>query len=368
SVQGGGDGAAAKPVTFKRRPEFSPLRLFLPRVTWVESDELGRKRRRELAYESDILSQLDWSAVQADALARDWAPAVQGALFQNGQQLQVGLEVLDHPEAIRSQLALAAPAELDRARLVRGLLDIASNAWWVWSWVDAVVSRFLLAYPEKVIAVSSASLLERLRIDLETERDRLAQSVFEACVANGQVEFRLRADATDYEIPSEFALELSGKPQPLARDEDGKPVEKSLFVPALTALTDSGLERDVACYLDSQAALKWWHRNVAKSQYGLQGWKRNKVYPDFVFARLTEQGSQKLVVLETKGLHLAGSSDTAYKQLLLQRLTDAFADESLVPVGGLELVGQAQSVVCDLVFDGDWKGTLNARQFQSAIA
>ncbi|MGH8832508.1 MAG: DEAD/DEAH box helicase family protein, partial [Polaromonas sp.] len=101
SVQGGGDGAAAKPVTFKRRPEFSPLRVFLPRVTWVESDELGRKRRRELAYESDILSQLDWSAVQADALARDWAPAVQGALFQNGQQLQVGLEVLDHPEAIR---------------------------------------------------------------------------------------------------------------------------------------------------------------------------------------------------------------------------------------------------------------------------
>ena len=111
--------------------------------------------------------------------------------------------------------------------------------------------------------------------------------------------------------------------------------------------------------------MKWWHRNVAKSQYGLQGWKRNKVYPDFVFARLTDQGGQKLVVLETKGLQLAGSTDTAYKKLLLQRLTDAFADESLTPVGGLELVGQAQSVVCDLVFDGDWRGTLNARQFQS---
>ncbi len=210
---------------------------------------------------------------------------------------------------------------------------------------------------------SSVSLLERLRIDLETERDRLAQSVFETCVAKGQVEFRLRADATDYEILEEFALELSGKPQPLVRDDDGKLVEKSLFEPALTALTDSGLERDAACYLDSQAALQWWHRNVAKSQYGLQGWKRNKVYPDFVFARLTEQGGQKLVVLEPKGLHLAGSGDTAYKQALLQRLTGAFADESLVPVGGLELVGQAQSVVCDLVFDGDWRGTLNAPQF-----
>jgi len=366
SVQGGGDSAAAKPVTFKRRAEFRQLRIFLPRVTWVEFDELGRKRRRELAYESDILSQVDWSAVQADALARDWAPAAQGELYAQSRQLEVGLDVLQHPERVLSQLALAAPAELDRARLVRGLLDIAPNAWWVWSWVDAVVSRFLSIYPEKVIAASSASLLERLRIDLETERDRLAQSVFETCVANGEVEFRLRADAMDYEIPDEFALEVSSK-QPLVRNDDGKLVEKSLFEPALTALTDSGLERDVACYLDSQAALKWWHRNVAKSQYGLQGWKRNKVYPDFVFARLTEQGGQKLVVLETKGLHLAGSSDTAYKQLLLQRLTEAFADESLVPVGGLELVGQAQSVVCDLVFDGDWKGTLNARQFQPVV-
>ncbi|WP_372826256.1 DEAD/DEAH box helicase family protein [Polaromonas sp.] len=368
SVQGGGDSAAAKPVTFKRRAAFSQMRIFLPRVTWVEADEQGRKRRRELAYDSDILSLLDWSAVQTDALAREWAPAAQDALFQNGQQLQIGLEVLDHPERVRSQQALAAPAELDRARLVRGLLDIAPNAWWVWSWVDAVVSRFLLAYSEKVIAGSSASLLERLRIDLEAERDRLAQAVFESCVARGEVEFRLRADKTDYEIPADFELELSGKPQLLVRDDDGKPVEKSLFEPALTALTDSGLERDVAFYLDSQAALKWWHRNVARAQYGLQGWKRNKVYPDFVFARVGGDGQQKLVILETKGLHLAGSLDTDYKQLLLQRLTDAFADESLMPAGGLELVGEAQSVVCDLVFEGDWKGTLNARQFQAAVA
>lgn len=362
SVQGGGDATLAKPVAFKRRPAFSQLRIFLPRVTWVEPDEKGRKRRRELAYESDILSQVDWSAVRVGVLAQEWAPAMLGVV---SRQLRVGLEVLEHPERVHSQLGLGAPAELDRARLVRGLLDIAPNAWWVWSWVDAVVSRFLKAYPEKVIAASSASLLERLRIDLEAERDRLAQSVFETCVAHGEVEFRLRADATDYEIPGEFALELSGKPQPLVREDDGRPVEKSLFEPALTALTDSGLERDVAVYLDGQAALTWWHRNVARSQYGLQGWKRNKVYPDFVFARLTEQGSRKLVVLETKGLHLAGSTDTAYKELLLGRLTDAFADESLTPVGSLELVGQAQSVVCDLVFDGDWRGTLNARQFQS---
>jgi type III restriction enzyme len=360
SVQGGGDGATAKPVPFKRRPQFSRMRIFLPRVTWVETDELARKRRRELAYESDILSAVDWSAVQMDALAPDWAPAARGAL---GQHFAVDLDVLDHPEAVATELTASAAAVLDRARLVRGLLDIAPNAWWVWSWVDAVLARLTTqGYPEKVLAASSASLLERLRIDLEAERDRLAQSVFEACVAQGQVEFRLRADATDYEIPAEFALELSGKPQPLVR-EDAKLVEKSLFEPALTALTDSGLERDVACYLDSQAALQWWHRNVARAQYGLQGWKRHKVYPDFVFARMSEEGVARLVVLETKGLHLAGSSDTNYKQTLLNRLSSAYADQTLARAGELELVGEGQSITCDLVFDQAWRATLDSRYF-----
>ena len=367
SVQGEGGTAVTKAMPFKRREKFIDLRLFLPRVTWVEPDAQGRKRRRELAYESDILSRVDWAELKSDVLAAEWAPDAPGVAHPGrfgGQQFEVGLGVLEHPEQVLVRSGLMN-VQLDRARLVRGLLDIAPNAWWVWSWVDGVLARLLKTYAEKAIAGSSASLLERLRIDMETERDRLAQIVFDGCVSSGDIEFRLRADATDYEIPRNFELELSGKPEHLTRPDDGHLIEKSLFEPALTALTDSGLERDVACYLDGQAALRWWHRNVAKAQYGLQGWKRNKVYPDFVFARLTNDGQQKLVVLETEGLHLAGNNDTDYKQKLLARLSHVFADESTAPVGGLELVGQAQSVVCDLVFEGDWRGTLNARQFDS---
>jgi hypothetical protein len=62
----------------------------------------------------------------------------------------------------------------------------------------------------------------------------------------------------------------------------------------------------------------------------------------------------------------AAANDTRYKQALLARLTQAFADESLARVGELELVGTVQSVQCELVFDGDWRGTLNARQFAAA--
>lgn len=214
------------------------------------------------------------------------------------------------------------------------------------------------------MAASSASLLERLRVDVEAERDRLAQAVFERCLAEGRIEFRLRADTTDFELPKAFSLQLGDRPQPLVREKDAKLVKRSLFEPALAALTDSGLERDVACYLDSQEAVRWWHRNVARTQYGLQGWKRHKVYPDFVFARMGGPGPGRIVVLETKGGHLAGSDDTAYKQRLLEKLTAAYADPSLQRAGEMELVGEHPSIVCDLLMDTAWEGALAARYFR----
>jgi type III restriction enzyme len=367
AVTGPGTETLMRKETFKRRPQFASLSIYLPRVTWVEHDAMGNKRRRELAYESDIIARIDWDALNTTALAQDWAPDARG---QHGAQLHLGLELLraqqhnPHMEALQDD---SAPLKLDRARLVRGLIDIVPNAWLTWGVVEAVVQRLLAqGLAEKAMAASSASLLERLRADLESERDRLAQVVFEHCMQQGWVEFRLRADATDYALPAEFALELSGKPTPMIRD-DAKLVEKSLFEPALAALTDSGLERDVACYLDSQAALQWWHRNVAKAQYGLQGWKRNKVYPDFVFARISGEGASTVVVLETKGLHLAGSGDTQYKQALLQRLTQAYASQSLSSGGEVELIGDGHGLVCDLVFDTAWQGSLNARHFSSHI-
>ena len=102
---------------------------------------------------------------------------------------------------------------------------------------------------------------------------------------------------------------------------------------------------------------------MAKAQYGLQGWKRHQVYPDFVFAHVSGAGENSLVVLETKGLHLAGSNDTQYKQALLLRLTEAFAQNRMQPTGQVELVGGGNTVVCDLVFDQAWQGALNARYF-----
>lgn len=114
-------------------------------------------------------------------------------------------------------------------------------------------------------------------------------------------------------------------------------------------------------------ALRWWHRNVAKAQYGLQGRQRHKVYPDFVFAHVAGDGQPRMVVLETKGLHLQGP-DTAYKQALLARLSAAFRDERYASSGELVLEGGRERLVCDLVFDAAWRGELDQRYFDPRSA
>jgi type III restriction enzyme len=344
-------------VQLKRRDTLAKVRLFLPRVTVVTPGQ----PRRELVYDSDVLAHLSWADLRVDALAAAWAPDTDAAL---GDRFDVDLSILSRNTLLSARRAMPEDAKLDRARLVRALLDLAPNAWLVWDWVGAVVARLLAqGLSEGVLAASSASLIERLRVDLEAERDRLAQDAFEQGVASGRIEFALRADATDYELPAEMTLALNSEPVPLSRP-DARPIEKSLLEPALKTADMNDFEAQFAGYLDGKQALQWWHRNVAKTQYGLQGWKRHKVYPDFVFGLVQQGGVSRTVVLETKGLHLAGSDDTAYKQRVLARLTQAFRDERWQSVGALSLASSnRQDVVCDLLLDQAWQGELEARFF-----
>lgn len=359
-----GDGAdpeAPTPVRSERRPEFRGLRIFVPRVTWVDSDG----SRRALDYDSDILGKLQWDAVRTDGFATNWAP---DAVMPQAERFALGLDILDRPAHLPSTRDTVGPS-LDRPRIVHALIDLAPNAWLVWEWVDAVVHRLLgTGFTESALARSVASLIERLRVDLEAERDRLAQGAFERLLAEGHIEFRLRADAQDYALPTEEVHQVRGQPRWMLREDDGQPIQKSLLSPQLRLADLNEFEVRVAGYLDQQAAVRWWHRNVAKSQAGLQGWKRHKVYPDFVFAIDTASEGQRIVLLEAKGLHLQ-NDDTQYKQLLLARLTAAFADERAQRLGTLELEGAAtETVVCELVFDAAWRGTLAARYFSAAPA
>ncbi len=350
-----GNGAGSGARRIGRRRSFEKLRVFLPRVDWNEGGG-----RRELVYESDVLARVHWREIDPGKLCVEWAPETTPPA---AQKLRLGLDILGGSDVHATSSPDLRPAHVDRQFATRALLDIVPNAWIAWSLVEKVIARLTAqGLAESAIAASLASLVERLRVDLESQRDALAEQVFNALVNEGRIEFSLRADTSNYEIPSWLDADLPEHARTLQRP-DGKLIEKSLFEPFFESLLDNAFEAEFACYLDSQAALTWWHRNVARAQYGLQGWKRNRIYPDFIFAKVPEGGRATLVILETKGAHLK-NEDTGYKQRLLETLTRLYKDESGSRMGELELVSRAgQSVKCDLVFDDAWRGTVSARYF-----
>lgn len=114
-----------------------------------------------------------------------------------------------------------------------------------------------------------------------------------------------------------------------------------------------------AVYLDGDRALHWWHRNVARSHFSVQGWRREKIYPDFIFALQPEKKNEqdRLLVLEMKGEHLSGNTKTEYVKKVLQMVSEAY---TIIPkVGELELIDKGGTIVhCDLVLMSEWKTKL----------
>jgi type III restriction enzyme len=354
-VREGDGGPEAKQLTRKvqRRDQFRTLRIFLPMVNWVEG-----KAARPLDYEQDVLYRLNWGALDLKSLVERLSKA---PTAETSTVVRVGIgSGKDWLEETGRQSVYEA-ASFDTVYATRLMVDILPNPWVA----RALIGDLLKALQERglsdaIVGGASGFILEELRKWLLQERDRLAEMQFFGDVTAERIQFRLRADRKVWELPTALETDRPEKARKLVRQSSGGPVEKSIFAPVY----DEGFnpdEAEFACYLDEQAALDWWHRNVAKGgNYHLQGWRKNRVYPDFIFAHQRSGKKHRIVVWETKGDQLEGNLDSEYKRKLLDTMSKCFKAEDVVRAGELELVGKdGTSVICEMVLMSDWKARIH---------
>jgi len=74
---------------------------------------------------------------------------------------------------------------------------------------------------------------------------------------------------------------------------------------------------------------------MPKRDYFVQGWKKQKVYPDFIFTKNVsdDAGYEKIFVVETKGTHLLGNTDTGYKNDLFNLCNKLAKQKSIEDLG-----------------------------------
>ncbi|MGZ8216896.1 DEAD/DEAH box helicase [Methylomagnum sp.] len=352
-LEEGGDGSEAGPRLRKipRRHQFAKTEIYLPKVLCV-----GENAVRELDYEQDILFELDWSNLDPSPLVAKLPDHLQAPerqirrirLAESGQKRIID-EVSGH---------VAESVRFDPGYAVRMISDIVPNPWVGREIVGRVMDGLMArGFDAEKLGAGANLIVEELRKWLDQERDRLAEACFRQGVAEGRIQFRLRTDRHIWAVPKETDTYQPEGAEHLVGKHGGA-LERSLFAPMYKGDFNQD-EREVAVYLDGEAALTWWHRNVARTQYAIQGWRRAKIYPDFIFALNRGDGKNRLMVLETKGDHLAGNLDTTYKQSVLRLMTESYPVEQATPVGELELVVPDGAVVqCDLVLMSEWKTRL----------
>lgn len=176
---------------------------------------------------------------------------------------------------------------------------------------------------EARIFANRLALLGEIKEDLKKQINDAGEAEFRQMLSAGELSFSLVSSNDlhlNWELAQTLELDVLDADQVLTR-QNGTPIEKSYLEPIYRKQVNV-LEERVAWYLDGDDAVKWWHRIAVRQDWSLQGWQRGRVYPDFL-ARLDGGGSGvvRFTVLETKGLHLAGSADTAYKEKLFNLLT-----------------------------------------------
>lgn len=186
------------------------------------------------------------------------------------------------------------------------------------------------------LALAKFTVREKLLAFIREQVNHQTEAAFAKLYEEDRLCFFLECKHCRFEVPASIEIKAV---RPMVH-EGGHAIAKSLF-DYVEDESENEYERAVALCLDSQKDVLWWYRNlVGAEHFAIQGPRRERVRPDFVVKRddVDHEPVHDVLVLESKGKHLAGNQDTRYKRLVAeyfskvghrvswQRLGDDFKD------------------------------------------
>ena len=175
------------------------------------------------------------------------------------------------------------------------------------------LARGELLLKDRLATVKSV-VRDKIERFIEEQLDAQTEGIFRDYYDRGSLHFYLECAECRHEIPSTITISAHRPLVPLTHD-DGQPMQRSLF-DFVERENQNEYEQAVALVLDKNADVLWWYRNlVGPENFMIQGYRRHKIYPDFVVQQTYEgKPCHRVLVIESKGKHLEGNPDTTYKR------------------------------------------------------
>jgi len=307
---------------------------------------------RAVDYEMDIASRVPWNEASTKPI---FSLALSDIEEKN---IEVMIELSDNEkELIRQRKTIKTKEdglELDTVFLARHLLDIVPNPWIAYQFGEIAISRLLKKYSNQLVVNNFVFIIEELRKQLAAEKDRLAKKVFKDLLSSGALRFMIIGENFGFHFPKKIKAKAASR---TLNKSDGQPLQRSLF-DFIPEEEFNEMEKTVAWYLEDQDRLFFWYRNRSRKDYAIQGWQKQKIYPDFIFTKTDSKEKEefnKVFVVETKGLHLK-NEDTNYKKSVFDVCNKQAKRKSL---NELKITFKERPINFEVVFENEWKRKLN---------
>lgn len=355
-ADGGADAQGAELRLIPRNGKFEGLKIFLPKVLHKDGNDW-----RDINYDRDILSHIPWHDLSFDIEhfldAKDTPMTTETSIDVEkqkdlaDQQGELGLVTKTQKHDVWVE------KKLDLAFLSRPLMDVIPNPWQATRiLLETIEALNAKGHSNETIYNSRLYLLDSMKRHLKQRVHEYSETIFKDRLKSGDIVFRLITNGNEnlnFEIAHELKVMARQNERKLFK-ESGDKVENNLFEVVFEKDLNN-LEKDFALYLADSDAVTWWHRMVARQDYALQGWQRNKIYPDFIAC----MNENRLFVMETKGLQLKGNDDTEYKTRLFDLLTDYYHQPFDIGTLGLQADDSAE-ISLHMLMEDTWPDDVKA--------
>ena len=347
-VPSDGGGQDKRQDTLTRHENFRDA-VFLPKLNVNDSSGL-----RAFDYYRDILAEIEWQDYHCEAiinLQKDKTRYQQADVDVDAKQTQQFLLDITRKETRLSEM----PKLLDKGLMAAQLMDKIPNPFQATRVIDEVLDRLTgknISEPD--MAEHSVFIVEEIKRDCFKWVLEKSEEIFKGKLEAGQIFLKLTAtpyQALNWIMPEKMNIFAEQNEAPITFD-------KNIFQPQYRS-SYNNYEHNVATYINRHEAIKWWHRlGVRGTEYHVQGWKRDKIYPDFLIRMQDDNGMMKFQFIETKGTHLTGNDDTHYKQKVFECLNN-IAESNVAIIGDFTLLENQHALNFQMVFEDEWENRLN---------
>ena len=310
---GGEEPGEPKPKkTVKIKKDFVDKveQFYLPVWLMIHEDNIQRR----FSYSRDIKEKLDFESM---VLSKSHIDKIKDSLSDENQERDAYIITITDEENVahkKKGMLSVYEGNISYSYITRRFTEVIENPFLARRKAYEFLNDLIATLGEDIVAKHFSYIVSQLVKELVKIKEMQEKELFDEMFKKKELCLAIIDHETiGCRIPDSDNIEVSRLANPY----------NNYLYEDLDLSSLNTLERKVGDIVDKQNSVLWWVRNkVAKEWYAIQGWKKNKIRPDFIVAKKSDDDELEIVyILESKGEQLSGNKDTSYKKEVLDIMT-----------------------------------------------